>query len=181
MRPRVWLDSVSLPFLSYLTCSSSSSFPSSSSHPSSPYLSDWLLYTVSWWWALLMITQLRWFYVLDVFLPVDWAGEDRLRFGNKQIITNIQSFVFFGDLQWRREIYLTRGVTRKGHVGDKEMFVDEQSIAIIWTTACRCSPGFGGVFETCGRIRLVHLRPGRTLRRSSTNTASLFFNKPALR
>ena len=50
---------------------------------------------------------------------------------NKQIITNIQSFVFFGDLQWRREIYLTRGVTRKGHVGDKEMFVDEQSIAII--------------------------------------------------
>ena len=151
MWPRVWLDSVSLPFLSYLTCSSSSSFPSSSSHPSSPYLSDWLLYTVSWWWALMMITQLR-FYVLDVFLPVDWAGEDRLRFGNKQIITNIQSFVFFGDLQWRRLIYLARGVTRKGHVGDKEMFVDEQSIAIIWTTACRCSPGFGGVFETCGRI-----------------------------
>ena len=51
-----------------------------------------------------------------------------------------------------RRDFFTRGVTRKGHVGDKEIFVDEQSIAIIGTTACRCSPGLGGVFETCGRI-----------------------------
>ena len=80
-----------------------------------------------------------------------------------------------------RQRYLARGVTRKDTFGDKRTFADGQSISIIEPPHAGAAQGLGGVFETCGRIRLVHLRPERTLWRSSANSSSLFFNFPALR
>ena len=145
MRPRIWLDIVSLPFLSYLTCSSSSSFPSSSSHPTLAI--DFCTLSVdderSWCWS-------RNYDFMSWTCFYQWTEPAKIVYAleNKQIITNIQSFVFFGDLQWRRDIFHPRGDKKGTRLGTRRY---------LWMS--RASLSFELPHAGAAQVLEVFLRP----------------------